>query len=152
MTTISNVKLTFEDKKKKNVEIIEVHNVGCSTGMHSLASRMAGANKGQVTYLALGTGANTGGDAPDISDTTLVTELIRKQISVRSSSGDTAYFRVFFNTSEANNTLTEIGLFGDDATVTADSGTLFARAVIDKTKTDSETLTIDWELSIEAPT
>jgi hypothetical protein len=152
MTTISNVKLTFEDKKKKNVEIVKVHNVGCSAGMNSLASRMVGAEKGQVTYLAVGTGASTGGDAPDVSDTELVTELIRKQISVRSSSGDTASFRVFFNTSEANDTLTEIGLFGDDATVTADSGTLFARAAISKTKTDSETLTIDWELSIEAPT
>lgn len=151
-TTISNVKLVFENVKEKSLDIIEIHNVGCSAGMQSLASRMAGANRGQVTYLALGTGANSGGNAPDVSDTSLVTELIRKQISVRSATGDTASFRVFFNTSEANNTLTEIGLFGDDATVTAGSGTLFARAVIDKTKTDSETLTIDWELSVEAPT
>ena len=131
------------------VEIIETHNVGCTAGKNSLASRMAGASKGQVTYLAVGTGANTGGDAPAVGNTTLKAELIRKQISVRSSTDATANFRIFFSTTEANGTLTEIGLFGDDATVTADTGVLFARAVIDKTKTDAETLTIDWALSIE---
>ena len=56
---------------------------------------------------------------------------------------------IFFNTSEANAALKEIGLFGDDATVTADTGTLFARAAIDKTKTSSETLTIDWDVEIK---
>jgi hypothetical protein len=151
MKLMSNVKLIFENTRKKSLEVIEVHNVGCNVGRYSLASRMSGALKGEVTYLALGTGANTGGDAPDVADTQLVDELIRKQISVRSATTDTANFRVFFNTSEANDVLTEIGLFGDDASATADSGTLFARAAIDKTKTDDETLTIDWSLSIEEP-
>jgi len=106
---------------------------------------LVGATRGQVTYIAVGTGT----DAPNATDTDLQTELARKQISVRSALGDTASFRIFFNTSEANGTLKEIGLFGDDATVTADSGVLFARAAIDKEKTTSETLTIDWDLSIE---
>jgi len=149
MKLISNVKIIIENVATKEVEIFETHNVGCSAGMYSLASRMAGAEKGSVTYFAVGTGANTGDDIPSASDTALVTELTRKQISVRSSSGDTASFRIFFGTSEANGILTEIGLFGDDATVVVDTGTLFARAVIDKTKTDAETLTIDWALSIE---
>jgi hypothetical protein len=145
----NNVKVTSENVKTGKVEIIETHNVGCDAGMESLAARMVGAERGQVTYFAVGTGASTGGDAPASTDTTLNTELIRKQISVRSSTGDTASFRIFFSTSEANDDLTEIGLFGDDASVTVDSGVLFARAAIDKTKTDSETLTIDWSLSIE---
>lgn len=143
-----NVKLTIENVITKKVEIFELHNIACTVGKYSLASRMAGAEKGDVTYLAVGTGASGGGDAPAVGDTTLKTELIRKQISVRSSTTDTANFRVFFSTSEANDTLTEIGLFGDDATVAGDSGTLFARAVITKTKTDAETLTIDWSLTI----
>jgi hypothetical protein len=145
----NNVKVTSENVKTGKVEIIETHNVSCDAGMESLAARMAGAERGQVTYFAVGTGASTGGGAPASTDTVLNTELIRKQISVRSSTGDTASFRIFFSTSEANDDLTEIGLFGDDASVTVDSGVLFARAAIDKTKTDSETLTIDWSLSIE---
>lgn len=142
----NNVKLTFEDVKTGKKEVIKLHNSETTVGKYSLASRMVGANKGQVTYFAVGTGASTGGDAPAVGDTELDTELIRKQISVRSATDNVASFRVFFSTSEANDTLTEVGLFGDDATAVADSGTLFARAAIDKTKTDSETLTIDWSL------
>lgn len=142
----TNVKLVFENVKTRKKEVIRVHNSECTAGKNSLASRLAGAEKGQVTYFAVGVGDTSGGNAPDVSDTALNDELIRKQISVRSSVGNVAYFRVFFNTSEANGTLTEIGLFGDDASATPDSGTLFARAGIDKTKTDAETLTIDWSL------
>lgn len=144
----NNVKLTFKNEKTGKTEILELHNSETTVGKNSLASRLAGADTGMVTYFAVGTGASTGGDAPAVGDIALNTELIRKQISVRSSSGNVASYRVFFSTSEANGTLTEIGLFGDDATVTADSGVLFARAAITKTKTDQETLTIDWSLSV----
>lgn len=142
----SNVKITTENVKTGGVEIIETHNIGCNAGRHSLASRLIGAERGQVTYFAVGTGDT---NEPAVGNTQLDDELIRKQISVRSVSGDTASFRIFFNTSEANDDLKEIGLFGDDASATKDSGVLFARAAIDKTKTDSETLTIDWSLKIE---
>jgi len=135
----------FENTKTKEVEIITLHNIACTVGKNSLANRLIGATKGEITYFAVGTGT----DAPAVGDTTLGTEIYRKQISVRSVSGAIATFRIFFNTSEANDTLKEIGLFGDDATVTADTGTLFARAAVDKTKTSSETLTIDWDVEIK---
>lgn len=144
----NNVRLTFENIETGKKEIISLHNVECTAGKNSLASRMAGAEKGQVTYLAVGTGDTSAGNAPGASDVALNNELVRKQISVRSSTSNTANFRVFFNTSEANGTLTEIGLFGDDASITPDSGTLFARAAINKTKTNAETLTIDWSLDV----
>ena len=145
MNLKGNIKITIENVDTKKIEIVELHNVSCSAGMESLASRMVGAIKGEVTYFAVGTGTN----APAKSDVKLQTEIERKQISVRSATGDTAYFRIFFNTTEANGTLKEIGLFGDDASVTKDTGTLFARAAINKTKTTSETLTIDWSLKVE---
>jgi len=144
----SNVTVISENVKTGEIKVLDTHNIACTVGKNSLASRMVGAIKGNVTYFAVGTGASTGGDAPAVGDTALNTELYRKQISVRSATGNVATFRIFFNVNEANGTLTEIGLFGDDATVTADSGTLFARAAITKTKTDSETLTIDWDLTI----
>jgi len=142
----NNVKLTFKNEKTGKTTVLELHNSATTVGKNSLASRLAGASTGQVTYFAVGTGASTGGGAPAVGDVALATELIRKQISVRSASGNVASYRVFFGTSEANDDLTEIGLFGDDASATADSGTLFARASITKTKTDQETLTIDWSL------
>ena len=145
----ANVKAVFHNVITGEDFVIEKHNISCTAGKESTANRLAGGtNKGVVTYLALGTGAVTGGDTPDATDTQLVTELIRKLISVRSASGLVASFRTFFNTSEANDTLTEIGLFGDDASVTANSGVLYARAAISKTKTSSETLTIDWAITV----
>lgn len=150
MKLVGNVKIIKENVKTKEVEIRELHNISCTAGAESLVARMVGAERGQVTYFAVGTGAVTGGDVPAVGDTTLETELFRKQISVRSSSGTTASFRIFFNTSEANGSITEIGLFGDNASAAADSGVLFARAAESITKTDSETLTIDWSLDVDA--
>jgi hypothetical protein len=139
-----NVKATFKNIETGKTTVIRKHNITCTVGKNSVASRFAGNDTGKITYMAVGTGTSS----PSASDTTLQTELTRKQISIRTPSGATCAFRTFFNSSEANGTLKEIGLFGDDASATADSGTLFARASIDKEKTSSETLTLDWEATV----
>jgi len=84
------------------------------------------------------------------TDTALVAELDRKQVSVRDYTSKVSSFTTYFNTSEANDTLLEIGLFGDDASSITDSGTMFARLVINKTKTSSETLTVIWEITFSS--
>lgn len=150
MKLLSNIKIVKENVNTGEVDIRELHNISCTAGAESLTARMVGANRGQVTYFAVGTGAVTGADTPAVGDTKLHTELFRKQISVRSSTGTTASFRIFFNTGEAIGSITEIGLFGDAASATADSGVLFARAAESITKTSLETLTIDWSLGIDA--
>jgi hypothetical protein len=101
-------------------------------------------SKGVITYCALGTGT----DAPAVGNTQLQTEIVRKLISVRSASGNVATFQTFFNTSEGNDTLKEAGLFGDNASGAADSGTLFARTAIDRVKNDTQTLTLYWTVTI----
>lgn len=149
---IYNVTATFRDAVTgKITKQIKAHNLAVDAGLISLAARLSGVDtpankKGTITYCALGTGET----APAASDTDLVTEIFRKQVSVRSSTLKVARFRTFFNTDEANGSLKELGLFGDDATVTADSGTLFCRLLINKTKTSSETLTLDWEVALAA--
>lgn len=147
-----NVIGTFRDAKTgKITHQFKKHNLAVNTGLYSIAARLAGLDipankKGTITYCALGTGTT----APAAGDTTLETEIFRKQVSVRSSTLGVARFRTFFNTSEANDTLKELGLFGDDASATADSGTLFCRLAIDRVKTSAETLTLDWEVSVAA--
>jgi hypothetical protein len=126
-------------------------NLAVNVGLYSIAARLAGTDipantKGAITYCAVGTD-NTPAAAGQIK---LVTEIFRKLVSVRSSTLAVARFRTFFNTDEANDTLLELGLFGDDAAITADSGTLFCRIVINKTKTSAETLTLDWEVTVAA--
>src|SRR5687767_8055262 len=66
-----------------------VRNLVVTAGKQSIAESLRGNvanNKGQITYCAVGTGTNP----PNAADTGLQTELYRKQISVRSSSGKTA--------------------------------------------------------------
>ena len=143
------VKLIFHNVNTGQDEVLEVSNTFVTTGKNSLAARLAGSDtpantKGAVTYMAVGTGTAV----PGAGDVKLQTENTRKQVSQRDFSGNVATFTTFFNTSEANANLREVGLFGDDASDTTDSGTLFARAAISKNKNSSETLTIEWTLTV----
>lgn len=101
-------------------------------------------NNGQITYCALGTSTAS----PAAGDTTLVAEIARKLVSIRSASGKIATFKTFFNQSEGNGVIKEVGLFGGAATDTADSGTLYCRTNISRTKTSSDTLTLTWSVTV----
>lgn len=142
------VHLRFENVKTGEVFEQLVKNVFVTTGKNSLADALRGttdSNKGIITYCALGTSSLP---APVAADTQLVTEIFRKLISVRSVSGNVATFQTFFTTSEGNGTLREAGLFGDDASGTANSGTMFCRTSINRTKSSSDTLTLSWAVTI----
>lgn len=97
-----------------------------TVGRSALASILAGdnlkSNPGKITYCAVGTGDTT----PTISGTKLTTELARIPISNLTKSIDNnAIIQAFFTTSQGNGTLKELGMFGEDATSTSDSGTMF---------------------------
>lgn len=128
-------------------EITEVKNMVVTTAKNSIADRLKGTdtnNMGSITYCALGTGST----APAADDTTLETEIERKLISVRSVSNNVATFETYFTTSEGNGTLWEAGLFGDDASDTVDSGTLYCRTAINRVKTSNDTLTLTWTVTV----
>jgi hypothetical protein len=133
----------------KTGKLIEdmVNNMVVTAGKNAIADALRGTtsnNKGIITYCALGTGIT----APALGNTALQTELFRKIISVRSVSGNAATFQTFFTTAEGNGTLKEAGLFGDDASSTPGSGTLFCRAAINRVKTSGDTLTLVWTVTI----
>lgn len=138
------VVLLLENVVTKKRDIQYVKNLVTTAGKSSIADRLRGATKGEITYCALGTNAT----APALADVALGTELFRKQISVRSVSGNVATFQTFYTTAEANGTLKEAGLFGDDATGVANSGTLFCHTAIDRVKSTNDTLTILWALTV----
>ena len=122
-------------------------NMFVTAGKNSLADHIRGTtanNKGIITYCALGTNST----APALGNTTLGTELARKLVSVRTVAANVATFETFFTTAEAIGTLREAGLFGDDASATADTGTLFCHVAINRTKTSNDTLTLSWTVTI----
>lgn len=133
--------LLIGDKYGNFKEKIFVDNLITTAAKESFAKAFSGEtanNQGIATYHAVGTGTT----APALGDTNLQTEIFRKLISVRSYSNNQALFQTYFTTSEANGVLRELGLFGDLATATANTGTLFARVAINRTKTTSDTLTV----------
>lgn len=148
LTDISGkVELKLYNTITGKVKIVRFSNVFCDAGKISIARRLRGItliNQGIITYCAVGTGTE-----PVLkTDTQLDQEHFRKLISVRSDVSNSAIFQTFYNTEEANGELKEAGLFGDDATLSADSGTLFARTGFNLTKSDVETLTIRWTVEI----
>lgn len=120
-------------------------NLVVSVGKYMIAQRLAGgSNDCNITYGAVGTDSTT----PTVTDTTLGAEIERKAITSGSYADNVVTIVTFFGASEANGTLREFGLFGEDATSTPDSGTMFCRSLISETKTTSETLTVESRITI----
>jgi hypothetical protein len=139
--------LEFRNVITGEVDIIKVKNLFTTVGKEAIAARLSGVtanNKGTVTYCAVGLDST----APALGNIKLGNELARKAVSVRSVANNIATFQTFFTTSEAIGALKEAGLFGDDASSTQDSGTLFAHTAINRTKSANDTLTILWELIV----
>jgi hypothetical protein len=143
------VTLEFRNVKTGKVRRYVERNMVVTLAKNAIAQRLTGNDSAAViTYCALGTGIT----APALADTQLQTEIERKLVSVRSVSGNIATFQTFFNISEGNGTLREAGLFGDASGVTAsdtvDSGQLYCRVAINRTKTSNDTLSLSWVLTI----
>ena len=96
-----------------------------------------------VKKVALGSGTNT----PANGDTTLQTETYRNDVASRTNASNIGYVTGFFSSTEVSGTFREAGLFSD-GTASANTGILVSRVAINITKSLSESLTIDWTLTI----
>jgi predicted RNase H-like nuclease len=139
------VRIILEDEKTGIVvkDTGWVDNVVPTVGRTALAKIMAGvdtiSNPGKITYCAVGTGTVV----PNITGTKLTTEIERVLISAVSTNIDNEVnIRAFFTTLQGNGSLKELGLFGEDADATADSGTLFQWIAFNVVKTTAETMTV----------
>jgi len=141
--------MTMRDVNTGEVEVVEYKNLIPTVGREAIARRLINeglkSNESIITYGAVGTDTT----APALSDTTLGNEIFRKQIASTERVNNTIYIRTFLTTIEGNGDLREFGLFGEDATGTTDSGTLFEKVSINRTKTSSKTLLIESILTIE---
>lgn len=143
---VGKVLTILQDARTGRVRKEMTDNMITTVGKESLADGFIGTtsnNKGIATYCAVGTSSV----APALGDIALGAEIFRKLIAVRSRSNNIASFQIFFTTAEAIGTLREAGLYGDDASATTNSGTLFARTAINRTKSSNDTLTILWTVA-----
>jgi len=146
-TPIGKILITLRNVKTGHIVEQLVPNMFVTAGKVSVTAHIRGDtsnNKGIITYCALGTSTV----APALADTQLAAEIFRKLVSVRSNTSNVATFQTFYTTSEGNGTLREAGLFGDDASGTVNTGTLYCRSSINRVKTSAETLTLSWAVTI----
>lgn len=76
-------------------------------------------------------------------------EFFRKIITdVEVVSDSNKIFTFYINEAEANTSITSVSLYGNGATVELGTGTEIATQALVLTKNNSQSLTIDWEVSI----
>ena len=142
-----HLKLTFRDAKTGKIKRVkEYDNLITTVGKTMIADNISNAspdNVMRINYVALGTDAT----APVAGNTTLGAESYRNTVASETNAGAIAYFTGFFNATECNGTYKEAGLFAD-AVDTPDDGILFSHVAIDETKSVTETLTIDWTITV----
>jgi hypothetical protein len=96
-----------------------------------------------LIYMAIGTGS-----APAPYDVILASELLRK-IANKFIDGDTLIADLFLDESEGNGvTYTNAGIFRG-GTITVGTGSLFVGGAINTVKTNTQTLTVSYEISVQ---
>lgn len=129
------------------VEVMVVENIIPTVARTAIANALTDASPSPssllINYIALGSGTNS----PANGDTTLQTEVYRNAIASLTNSSNIAYATGFFTSTETTGTYREVGLF-IHGTSSADSGTMLSRAAINVTKSGTETLTIDYTITI----
>ena len=144
-----HLKLTFRDAITGKIKrISEYDNLICTVGKTMIADNLTNAspdNVMRINYVALGTDAT----APSAGDTTLGAEASgdRNTVASETNSNNVAYFTGFFNAPDYSGSFKEAGLFAE-GTATEDTGILFSHVAIDETKAVTETLTIDWTVTV----
>ena len=143
----ANVIIDVTDVKTgKLLKQIKKHNMFVTAGKNVLRDFMNGSIVTGLTHMAIGTDNTT----VTLSDVLLGTEVYRDTFTNTTSTSAQLTLKYYLSSTEANgNTLTEAGLFGNGATVTTDSGSMFARVIYTGiVKTTSIAVTITWILSL----
>lgn len=140
-------RFTLRDVNTGAVRVYEYENLIPTVGRTAIADHLTNASPSpaslRINYTALGSGTT----APANANTQLETEVYRKAVASQTKANNVAYYTAFYTATETSGTYREAGVF-INGTGTANSGTLFSRVAINITKTTSETLTIDYTLTI----
>ncbi len=138
---------TLRNAKTGDIEqIIEKDNIIPTVGRQMIANNLTNVsptNVMKITHCALGSSATT----PANTDTQLGTETYRNAIASVTNAANIAYATGFFSATETSGTYAEAGIFSN-GTGSANTGVLLSHVAVSITKTTSQTLTIDWTLTI----
>jgi len=116
--------------------------VGRAQIAKALEGGIASVNEIKINYTSLGTGVT----APQNSDTQLETESYRKGIASATHANNVLYCTAFYTAVETTGAFKEAGLH-INGTGAPNSGVLFSRVAIDITKSNLDTLTVDYTIT-----
>jgi hypothetical protein len=139
-------KFTLTDIHTGKIEVLEYDNIITSACWTMIANNFVDAtpdNTMLVNKALLGTSTTT----PATSDTQLGAETYRNNLASKSNVANLAYATAYFNATETSGTYREAGIVVD-GTASANTGVLISRVAINITKTTSQTLTLDWTLTV----
>lgn len=127
--------------------ILETKNLLPTVGRAAIMNHLTNASPSpstlRINYGAVGSGST----APANGDTTLATETYRNAIASETNDNNVGYVTIFLSATEFSGTIAEVGLF-IAGTASANSGTLFSRALLSVVKTSTETLTVDYTITL----
>lgn len=127
-----------------------IHNLVVDSGLEAMLNAiMTGGTIEPITHIVIGDGSAT----VSSGDSALDNEVGRKPKSLQSIAGATGYISVTFGYNEANTTIREFGVLVDGVDTVGGAGTLFSRVSeehpkLPLTKQNTQTLTIDYQLSL----
>ena len=134
------LKIEVFDKDGQLKDSREITNLVVSTGKNFVASRMVGTAKNPMSHMAIGSGTT----APDVGNTTLLTELGRVAITSATLNANSVTYSALFNEGVGTGSITEAGIFNN---VTA--GDMLARTTFGVvTKTASDSMSISWTVVV----
>ena len=98
----------------------------------------------ELSHIGLGTGT-----APIQTSILLTSEQLRKQVTDSLIDGTTLVSEIYLDENEGNGlNFSEVGIFCDGACNTIDTGKLFAGGAMDKTKDNTQSLTVSFEITV----
>jgi hypothetical protein len=137
----------MSEREKERYQVAEAHNQIMNAGRTAVLSYIGSAS-GSTTqwaqYFAIGTGAIS---AVNPTDTSLSNEVFRKAPATFSVSGTSVDINIQLATTDANVVMTNAGLFGNGASSTIGSGSLFTHALFSYSK-GSYGVSIDYVLNL----
>jgi hypothetical protein len=142
-----NVKIEKQDLLTGEIQTEEHHNLAVDSGLNLIRDFFHGDAVAGLNRFAVGTG--TTAESP--SNIQLGLEVFRGAFTKVTKKSKGLEIKYFLSSASANgNTIGEAGLFGNGATDTANSGTMYARVTFPpESKTNAQAWTFTWTLTWE---
>lgn len=140
----------MSQREKARYTVEEAENLITTNGISNILTFLGLGSGTAVLFnkvISVGTGVLS---VVSASDTTVVTELLRKAPAGTSITGNQQDVSYTFGTGDANATWTNSGIYGNTATTTLGTGTLHTHALFSYVKTSSLAVTVDYVLIIQS--